>query len=199
MIPLRTNVHLHSGIISRLNIARYKTKHYKKIYYVSAYEAMTKECYKYYNINKLIIGRGNGYLIYDFRNLYFVSTNEFEELFEIIDKNCYSRINIKTEKYIYNKFNIAYDIVHNLDTNGTDGYRISFERCYFPVIKLIPFSILCETMDRLAAEVFPTVQEAEQKILKSLKNCLYKTYRISGILPNDYLIGKYFHHKNYLC
>ena len=49
MIPLRTNVHLHSGIISRLNIARYKTKHYKKIYYVSAYEAMTKECYKYYN------------------------------------------------------------------------------------------------------------------------------------------------------
>ena len=54
-------------------------------------------------------------------------------------------------------------------------------------------------MDRLAAEVFPTVQEAEQKILKSLKNCLYKTYRISGILPNDYLIGKYFHHKNYLC
>lgn len=196
MIPLRTNVHLHSGIISRLNIACYKTKHYKKIYYVSAYEARMIE---YYNFTRLIIGRGDGYVIYDFHNLYFVSTNEFEELFEIIDKNCYSRINVKIEKYIYNKFNIAYDIVHNLYTNSTDGYRITFERCYFPVIKLIPFTILCETMDRLATEVFPTVQEAEQKILKSLKICLYKTYRISGILPNDYLIGKYFHHTTYLC
>jgi hypothetical protein len=195
MIPLRTNVYLHSGIISRLNIARYKTKHYKKIYYVPANEAIAMG--NFYNFTRLIIGRGNGYVIYDFHNLYFVSINEFEDLFEIIAKNCHSQINVKIEKWIRNKFNLTYDIIHNLNTNSIDGYRITFEGCYFPVVKLIPFSILCETMDRLAVEVFPTVKEAEQKLFNSLKICLYKTYRISGILPNDYIIDKYFHRITY--
>lgn len=193
MIALKGKAFLHSGIISRFNIAHYKAKHYKKIYYVSAYEVMTMDIY--YNIKKLIIGRGNGYVIYDLCNLYFVTINEFEDLFEIIDKNCHSQINVKIENYIHKKFNITYDIVHNL----TEGCRITFERCYFPTVKLIPSVILYSIVRKLEPMAFPTVQEAEKELLKSLKACLYTTYRISGILPDYYLISKNSHHISYLC